>query len=95
MENRLLDTVWERKGKMIWESSIETDALLYVKQIASGNLLSDIGNPKPVLSDNLQGWFGEWGGRKVVSLILFVMPIVLLYPTVHTFHWTHGRQGAR
>lgn len=47
-------------------------------------------NPKLVLSDNLQGWFGECGGRKVVSLILLVMPIALLYPTVHTVHGSHG-----
>ena len=41
----------------------------YVKQIASGNLLCDRGNPKLVLCDNLEGWDEERGlrGRKCMS----------------------------
>ena len=42
-------------GAMILESSMETYILLYVKQIASGNLLCDTGNPNLVLCDNLEG----------------------------------------
>ena len=39
----------------IWENSIETYILPYVKWVASGSLLCDAGNPKPVLHDNLEG----------------------------------------
>lgn len=40
---------------MISEKSIETYTLAHVKQIASGDLLYDVGNPKSVLCDNLEG----------------------------------------
>ena len=33
--------------------------------MASGNLLYDAGNPKPVLCDNLEGWKEEGGERGV------------------------------
>ena len=36
--------------------------LPYVKQIASGSLMYDEGNPKLVLCDNLEGWGREGGG---------------------------------
>ena len=35
--------------------------------IASGNLLYDAGNSKPVFYDNLERWVGEGGGRKVLE----------------------------
>ena len=35
VKNRLLDSVGEGKGGMIWENSTETCILPYVKQIAS------------------------------------------------------------
>ena len=41
-ENRLLDTVKQRDGRMIWESSTETYISPHVKQRASGNLLYDL-----------------------------------------------------
>ena len=31
--------------------------------MASGSLMYDTGNPKPVLGDNLEGWGGEEGRR--------------------------------
>ena len=65
MKDRLLDTVGEGESGMIWQSSIETYTLPYVKQIVSGNLLCDPGNPKPILCDNLEGWDGGGGGREV------------------------------
>ena len=40
-------------------------ALPYVKQIKSGSLMYDTGNPKPGLCDNLEGWDGEGGEREV------------------------------
>ena len=50
-------------GGMDWKSNTETYTLQYVKQIASGNLVYDTGNPKPVLCGDLEGWDGEGGGR--------------------------------
>ena len=47
VNNRLLDSVGEGKGGMIWENSIETCILPYVKQIASPGLMHDKG---------AQGW---------------------------------------
>ena len=63
IKNRLLDIVGKGEGGMIWENSIETYTLPYIKQIASGSLMYDTGNPKPVLWDNLQEWGREGGGR--------------------------------
>ena len=31
--------------------------------MASGNLLYDTGNPKPMFCDNPEGWDGEGGGK--------------------------------
>ena len=59
IKNRLLDSVGEGEGGMIWENSTETYTFPYGKQIASGALLYDSGNPKPVLCDNLEGRDGE------------------------------------
>jgi len=57
--------VEEGEGGMIWDSNIETCTLPYVKYMASGNLLYDTENPKPVLCDNLEGQDGEGGGKEV------------------------------
>ena len=67
IKNRLLDTVGEGEGGVTGENSIETYTLqniISAKQIASGNLLCDVGNPKPVLCDNIEGWDGEGSGRE-------------------------------
>ena len=64
MEKRLEDTVGKGEGGPNWESGVETYTSLYVKWIASGNLLYDTGNPKPGLCDSLEGWNGEGGGRE-------------------------------
>ena len=64
IKDRLLDIVGEGEG-MIWEKSIETHTLPYVKWIAKGSLLYEAGNLELVLCDNLAGWDGEGGGRKV------------------------------
>ena len=47
VQNRLLDSVGEGKGGMIWENSIETCILSIVKQIASPGLLHET---------SAQGW---------------------------------------
>ena len=47
VKNRLLDAVGEGKGGMIWENSIETCILSYVKEITS---------PCSVVRKGAQGW---------------------------------------
>ena len=64
-ENRLLDSVGEGKGGMIWENSIETCMLSYVKQIASPGSMHEIGCSGRVHWDDPEGWDGEGGGRGV------------------------------
>ena len=63
IKNRLLDSVGESKGGMIWENSIETYTLPYVKQMTSASSIHEAGHPKPVLWDNPEGWGGERRGR--------------------------------
>ena len=65
IENRCVDTAGEGEPGMNWKSSVETYTLPYVKQTASGNLLYDARHSNLVLCDNLAGWDGEDGGRKV------------------------------
>ena len=63
VKNRLLDSVGEGEGGMIWENSIETCILPYVKQIASPGLMHETGCSGPVPWDDPEGWDGEGGGR--------------------------------
>ena len=67
IKNRLLDFVEEGKGGMIWENSIETCILSYVKQISSPSSMHETGHSKPVHSDSPEGRDGEggsgWGTR--------------------------------
>ena len=54
----------EVKGGMIWENSIETCILPYVKQMASARSMHEAGHSKLVLWDNPEGWGGGdsgWG----------------------------------
>ena len=63
VKNRLLDSAWEGEGGMIWENSIETCMLPYVKQIASPGSMHETGRSGPVHWDNPEGWDGrEVGG---------------------------------
>ena len=62
IKNKLLDTVGEGKGGMIWENSIETCQLPYVKQITSPSSMHETGHSKPVHWDNPEGWDGKGGG---------------------------------
>ena len=61
VKNRLLDSV-EGEGGMIWENSIETCVLPYVKQMTSASSLHEAGHPKPVLWDSPERWSEEGGG---------------------------------
>ena len=63
--NSLLESVGEGKGGMIWENSIETCILSYVKQIASPGLMHETGCSGLVHWDDPEGWDGEGVGRGV------------------------------
>ena len=64
VKNRLLDSVGEGEGGMVWENSIETCILPYVKWIASPGSLHETGH-SGVQRDDPEGWDGEGGGRRV------------------------------
>ena len=63
VKNRLLDSVGEDKSEMIWENSIETCILSYVKQIISPGSMHETGCLGLVHWDDTEGWDGEGGGR--------------------------------
>ena len=65
IKNRPLDSVGEGEGGMIWENSVETCILPYVKQIASPGSMHEAGRSGPVHWDDAEGWDGEGGERKV------------------------------
>ena len=65
VKNILLDSVGEGEGGMIWENSIETCMLSYVKQIASPGLMHETGCSGLVYWDYPEGWNGEGGGMGV------------------------------
>ena len=60
---RLLDSVGEGEGGMIWENGTETCILPYVKQIASRGSMHETGCSGPVHWDDPEGWDGE-GSRR-------------------------------
>ena len=49
VKNSILDSAGEGKGGKIWENSIETYTLPYIKQMTSVSLMHEAGHPKPVL----------------------------------------------
>ena len=55
VKKRLLDSVGKGEGGMIWENTIQTYTLSYVKQTTSASLMHEAGHPKLVLCDNLEG----------------------------------------
>ena len=63
IKNRLLDSVGEGEGGMIWKNSIETCMLPYVKQITSPGSMHETGHSGLVHWDDPEGWVGE-GGEK-------------------------------
>ena len=64
-KNRLLDSVGEGEGGMIWENSIETCILSYEKLITSPDSIHETGWSGLVHWDDPEGWDGERGGRGV------------------------------
>ena len=65
VKNRLSDSVGEGKGGMIWEDSIETCILSYVKQISSPGSMQETGCSGLVHWDDPEGWDGEGRGMGV------------------------------
>ena len=64
VKNRLLDSVGEGEGGMVWENSIKTCILSYVKQITSPGLMHDTGCLELVHWDDPEGWDGDGEGRE-------------------------------
>ena len=65
VKNRLLNSVGEGKGGMIWENSMETCILSYMKQTASPGLMHKTWCSGLVHWDDPEGWDGKGGGRGV------------------------------
>ena len=59
VKNRLLDSVGEGEGGMIWENNVETCILSYVKQVASPGSMNETGCSGLVHWDDPEGWDGE------------------------------------
>jgi len=59
--------VGEGEGGMIWENSIETCILSYVKRIASPGSMHDTWFSGLVHWDDPEGWYGKGGGRGVLD----------------------------
>ena len=55
----------EGEGGMIWENGIEICIILYMKQVASPDLMHDTGCLGLVHWDDPEGWYGEGGVRRV------------------------------
>ena len=65
VKNRILESMGEGEGGMIWENSIETCVLSVVKQITSPGWMREAGRSGLVHWDDPEGWNGEGGGRGV------------------------------
>ena len=63
VQNRLLDSVGEGEGGMIWESGTEPCILLYVKRIASPVSMHGTGCSGLVHWEDPEGLGREGGGR--------------------------------
>ena len=55
----------EGEGGMICENGIETYIISYMKQVASPGSMHDTGCLGLVHWDDIGGWYGEGGGRRV------------------------------
>ena len=65
VKNRLLDTVGEGEGRVIWENSTEASIWAYVRQMTHTSWTHKAGHPKPVLGVGLEARDGKEGGRGV------------------------------
>ena len=57
----------EGEGEMIWEGSVETCILSYMKRIAGPGLMHETGCSGLVHWDDPGGWDGEGGGRGLLD----------------------------
>ena len=64
-KNRLLDSVGEGEGGIIWENSIETCIISYMKRITSPGSTQDTGCLGLVHWDDPEGWYEKGGGSRV------------------------------
>ena len=64
-KEQILDSVEEGEGGMIWENSIETCILSYVKQITCPGSMHETRCSGLVHWDDPEGWDGEGGRREV------------------------------
>ena len=64
VKSRLLNSVGEGEGGMIWENGIETCVISYVKRITSPSSMHDTGHSGLVHWDDSEGWYREgcWEG---------------------------------
>ena len=65
VKNRLLDSVGEGKGGMVWENDTETCILSYVKWIAGPDSMHDTGCSGLVCWDDPEGEDGDRDGRGI------------------------------
>ena len=63
VKTRLLDSVGEGEGGMIWENGTETCIISCKKQMASLGSMQDTGCLGLVHWDDSERWYGEGGGR--------------------------------
>ena len=66
-KNSLLDSVGEGKGGMIWQGSVETCILSYVKQIAGPGSMHETECSGLVHWDDPGEWDVEGGGRGILD----------------------------
>ena len=72
VKNRLLESVGEGEGGMIWENDIKTCILSCKKQIASLGSIEDTGCLGLVHWDDPEGWYSEEGGRGLCRRQIYV-----------------------
>ena len=65
VKNEILDSVGKGEGGMIWENSIETCILPYVKQTISPGSVYETGSSGLLHWNDSEGWDGEEFGRGV------------------------------
>ena len=65
VQKRILDSVGEGEGRMIWETGVETCIISYKKGIASLGSMQDTGCLGLVHWDDPERWYREGGGRGV------------------------------
>ena len=79
-----MDTVGEGEGGMNGESSVDTYTLSCLKQMASGELLCNTGNPAGY-SVMTQRWGGRRGGRlQREELSVYILYSIYMYVCMYS-----------